>query len=253
MCETQRYLLAQVWNLSKKETGSLESGIPWLMTWHSFFQFIIMATHLPTDVWHDRFSVESDFQPLMELVVQSAKYAEDKPAALLFILLFFFFGSSSARRHAIRFLVMHPKIKSKSNTISGLASWQFNLKTNSLCLSPEALNLKRSYAGAALASPSPYPLTGTIAAGSPQKTLFYNNTRPQSKTDNVNGFMVRYTVQLMFSREPAPLHCLSLALPRCLSAPLLSFILAGSPSLPVKNPLRHRFWQPVFGGCVKFK
>lgn len=129
---------------------------------------------------------------------------------------------------------MHPKIKSKSNTISGLASWQFNLKTNSLCLSPKALNLKRSYAGAALASPSPHPLTGTIAAGSPQKTLFYNNTRPQSKTDNVNGFMVRYTVQLMFSREPAPLHCLSLALPRCLSASFFPpFSLLFSLALPL--------------------
>lgn len=63
-----------------------------------------------------------------------------------------------------------------------------------------------------LAVPSPHPLTRTIAAGSPQKTVFYNNTRPQSKTDNVNGFMVRYTVQLMFSSKPAPLHCLSLSL-----------------------------------------
>lgn len=168
---------------------------------------------------------------------------------LFFPSCYFFGGSSSARRRAIRFLVMHPKIKSKSNTICGLASWQFNLKTNSLRLSPESFKpekkLCRRCPRLTLASP---PLTGTIAAGSPQKTLFYNNTRPQSKTDNVNGFMVRYTVQLMFSREPAPLRCLSLALPRCLSAsfpptppPLLSFILAGSPSLPVKNPLRHRF------------
>lgn len=98
------------------------------------------------------------------------------------------------------------------------------------------------------ALPSLRPLTRTIAAGSPQKTVFYNNTRPQSKTDNVNGFMERYTVQLMFSCKPAPLHCVSLALSsssRCLSFSLSASwffffvflplsppsVLLGSPSL----------------------
>ena len=100
------------------------------------------------------------------------------------------------------------------------------------------------------ALPSLRPLTRTIAAGSPQKTVFYNNTRPQSKTDNVNGFMVRYTVQLMFSCKPAPLHCLSSLSPpppgvsRPLSTSCFSFfffcfppllsppsVLLGSPSL----------------------
>lgn len=77
------------------------------------------------------------------------------------------------------------------------------------------------------AVPSLHPLTRTIAAGSSQKTVFYNNTRPQSKTDNVNGFMGRYTVQLMFSCKSASLHCLFLPL----SSP------SSSPSLPVSLAL----------------
>lgn len=100
------------------------------------------------------------------------------------------------------------------------------------------------------AVPSLHPLTRTIAAGSPQKTVFYNNTRPQSKTDNVNGFMVRYTVQLMFLLQasiaslPLPRSLLLLPVSPGVSRPLsasfsplsplpLSFILLGSPSLPL--------------------
>lgn len=50
-----------------------------------------------------------------------------------FYLLLFFSPPLTA---AVCFLVMHQEIKSKSNTISGLTSRRFNLKTNSLCFLP---------------------------------------------------------------------------------------------------------------------
>ncbi|KAF7647240.1 hypothetical protein LDENG_00175240 [Lucifuga dentata] len=63
-----------------------------------------------------------------------------------------------------------------------------------------------------------HPLTRTIAAGSPQKAVFYNNTRPQSKTDNVNGFTARYTVRLIdpYWERPANAGSCSAARPKTL-------------------------------------
>lgn len=153
--------------------------------------------------------------------------------------LILFLRSSSCRWWALCSRVVHREIKSKSNTISRRPSRSLcNLKTDSCLPPPAASKLRISYAGGALASPPPHPLTGTMAARLPQKTVFYSDTRPQSRTDSVSDFMVRYEGRLMFSCESASLRCLLLSVDR----PIFSLLLLCSPFfLCMKNPWRHGF------------